>query len=429
MSKVFGNNNLAAVSVAACLSSGPSSPSTSSRKRSGSGRGSGALAFESTAAAALEHASSAAAMVLLVAGLAGLVAGFEGAACNALVLSAGCSSGPALAALARGAMEGGRARALCCAAGIASIALLNAAVAFVLALFDGVGCALLVHAAGVLAGCAAMALSGSSALSVFPRRTAKSAGAPRRRARDPTECACERESECEQGVKRGVTATVVGVDAESQTDDVPEETQQQQHDSDNTAQYSPSSTRTLPSANRSVDDDNNNSDDDEDAICELAGQIELAAVLQARVAQGDAAVAQLCADRQAALAAIAQLQTHLVAATAAARRDAGTAAHGSSGSSSRANRAVVRGLGLVVVAETLTLAGAGSPSAPSPALCLACARSAEETHSLIPAFVSTRLWENNMPIYLLIQLCCHRSWCYLLASHHTVAIHLQPFLL
>eukprot|EP00727_Mastigamoeba_balamuthi_P007734 m51a1_g3581 hypothetical protein (279) ;mRNA; f:1122964-1125143 len=263
-------------------------------------------------------------LTLLVAGLAGLVTGFEGVAYNALVLSAACTSGPALAALARVIVLGGTSRAVCAAAGVALVAVLDAGAAFALVLFDGMG------------------FRGGIALQ-YP--------VPDRRV---------------------VTATVLRVD---QTDEM------------------------------SVDDDGY----DEDAICELAGQIEVLAerdlaelqaqrrakaaalaradaleralaraeaptharattakdeqlgelqrrleqreaeavaaeaaavsraeVLEAALAEchgraeraeetaraaeqqlGEAAVAQLYAERQAALAAIAQLETHLVAATAA----------------------------------------------------------------------------------------------------------------
>eukprot|EP00727_Mastigamoeba_balamuthi_P002979 m51a1_g12679 hypothetical protein (549) ;mRNA; r:1248-3254 len=177
------------------------------------------------------------------------------------------SSGPALAALFREVFAGGRTRALCAAGGIALVAVLNAAAAFVIALFDGVGCVLVVHA-GVLLDCAAMAVGGALVLVSAGRPGARpeSAEAPHRRIRNPTASKCE-QGGCE-GVQR-VAVTMSHVDSQVQTDDVVE--------------------MPLRSA-------------DEDMICELAAQVE---VLGRRA---DRDRAELRAQRHARAAAEARAE-------------------------------------------------------------------------------------------------------------------------
>eukprot|EP00727_Mastigamoeba_balamuthi_P007505 m51a1_g3375 hypothetical protein (529) ;mRNA; f:470717-472378 len=248
-------NKTAVFSRTACLSSGPSSTPAQRCSARPFAAVAGALALRGLA------------MLLLVGALAALLAGFEGTACNAVVLSAAASSGPALAALFREVFAGGRTRALCAAGGIALVAVLNAAAAFVIALFDGVGCVLVVHA-GVLLDCAAMAVGGALVLVSAGRPGARpeSAEAPHRRIRNPTASKCE-QGGCE-GVQR-VAVTMSHVDSQVQTDDVVE--------------------MPLRSA-------------DEDMICELAAQVE---VLGRRA---DRDRAELRAQRHARAAAEARAE-------------------------------------------------------------------------------------------------------------------------
>eukprot|EP00727_Mastigamoeba_balamuthi_P001522 m51a1_g11367 hypothetical protein (900) ;mRNA; f:14738-22761 len=98
---------------------------------------------------ALELAIRGAVILLIVGALSALLAGFKGAACNAVVHLAVASSNPTLTVLLHKAFVGCRTCATA-EAGIVLVAVLNTAAAFAIPLFDGVGCVLIVHVEEVL---------------------------------------------------------------------------------------------------------------------------------------------------------------------------------------------------------------------------------------------------------------------------------------